>query len=128
LSEQQFGLFDGIPDADLPTAFPVEYAHYKKQEDFKGKFWAKMPLGESRYDVALRVHQAFGTFHRDAAAHGIHRLIIVAHGISIRAFLLQWLHLPFEWFEEEPNPANCSIRLIQGRADMGYLLGKPHIG
>jgi len=39
--------------------------NYKKCEDVEGKFWARMPLGESRFDVALRVHQFFGTLHRE---------------------------------------------------------------
>ena len=43
LVEQQFGLFDGVADEDLPTLFPHEHAHYKKSEDFGGRFWARMP-------------------------------------------------------------------------------------
>lgn len=125
LVEQQFGMFDGLShepyDNELKRKFPHEYAFYKKQEDFEGKFWARMPLGESRFDVALRVHQCFGTFHRDAIKHGIENLFIVAHGLSIRAFVMQWLHLSVEWFEREPNPRNCSIRLIEDGQDKGYI-------
>jgi 2,3-bisphosphoglycerate-dependent phosphoglycerate mutase len=112
LAEQQFGLFDGILDEDLPKEFPVEYAHYKKCEDFEGKFWARMPLGESRLDVVQRVHQAFGTIHRDALKHQIDNVIIVAHGVTIRAFVMMWCHKSVEWFEAEKNPPNCSVRLI----------------
>jgi broad specificity phosphatase PhoE len=119
--EQQFGLFDGVSDEDLPILFPNEYGHYKKSEDFGGRFWARMPLGESRYDVALRVHQAFGTFKRDAAKHGIDDLVIVTHGVVIRAFVMMWCHKSWEWFEAEPNPKNCSIRLIEGSEDHGYI-------
>ena len=56
LCEQQFGLFDGIADKDLPALFPEEYAHYEKCQRHEGRFWARMPLGESRFDVALRRH------------------------------------------------------------------------
>jgi hypothetical protein len=28
---------------------------------------------------------------------------------------------PFEWFEKEPNPWNCSIRLIENNVDKGYI-------
>lgn len=121
LAEQQFGLFDGLEDDELAVRYPDEYAHYKKCEDMEGKFWARMPLGESRFDVAVRVHQAFGTFRRDADRHGVHNLVVVAHGTTIRAFVMQWLHLPFEWFEKEPNPKNCSIRLIEDGQDHGYI-------
>ena len=125
LVEQQFGLFDGMSHegqlSEIQHKYPNEYAHYKKQEDFEGRFWARMPLGESRFDVALRVHQCFGTFHRDAKKHDINTIVVVAHGLSIRAFVMQWLHLSPEWFEKEPNPKNCSIRLIEDGEDRGYI-------
>ena len=80
-----------------------------------------MPLGESRFDVATRVHQAFGTFHRDAERHNVETLVIVTHGVTIRAFLMMWLHKSVEWFENEPNPKNCSIRLVDSKQDHGYV-------
>jgi 2,3-bisphosphoglycerate-dependent phosphoglycerate mutase len=121
LCEQQFGLFDGIPDNELPVRFPAEHAHYKKQEDFEGRFWARMPMGESRWDVAIRVHQAFGTWHRDAERHGVEDLIVVTHGVTARCIVMRWLHLPFDWIEKEPNPKNCSVRLIEDGGDRGYI-------
>ena len=119
LVEHQFGLFDGIPDEELPKHYPKEHAHYKKCEDFEGRFWARMPLGESRFDVALRVHQTFGTFKRDEEHHK--DIVVVTHGVVIRAFIMQWCHKPWEWFEAEPNPGNCSIRFIDGKEDCGYI-------
>ena len=121
LCEQQFGLFDGIPDEDLPKRYPDEHAHYKKQEDFEGRFWARMPMGESRWDVALRVHQAFGTWHRDAERHNINNIIVVTHGVTARCIVMRWLHLSFDWIENERNPKNCSIRLIEHNEDKGYI-------
>lgn len=121
LVEQQYGLFDGLPDDERKSMYPNEHAHYTKCEQMSGRFWARMPLGESRFDVAQRVHQAFGTFHRDAKKHGIKNIIVVSHGTAIRAFVMMWLHLPYEWFESEPNPKNGSIRLIAGGSDMGYI-------
>ncbi len=119
--EQQFGLFDGIPDAELPRRFPEEYAHYRKCIDHEGKFWARIPLGESRFDVAVRVHQAFGTLHRDAERWGYKTVIVICHGVTLRAFVMQWLHLTPEWFNREPNPENCWIRLIDDDGDQGYI-------
>ena len=121
LCEQQFGLFDGIPDDQLPVRYPDEHAHYAKQEAFEGKFWARMPLGESRFDVATRVHQAFGTFQRDAQKYGIEDLIIICHGVTLRAFVMMWLNLSPEWFDDEPNPKNCAIRLLEDARDRGYI-------
>lgn len=121
LCEQQFGLFDGLPDDQLAEKFPAEYAYYDKCEKSHGKFWARMPLGESRFDVTLRVHQAFGTWQRDMEKHGVNTLIVVSHGVTIRAIVMRWLHLPFEWMEQEPNPPNCSVRIINCGKDLGYI-------
>jgi broad specificity phosphatase PhoE len=121
LCEQQFGLFDGVSDDDLPERFPREFAYYDMQCRFGGKFWARMPQGESRFDVAKRIHQAFGTFHRDAAEHGIHDIVVICHGVTLRAFVMMWCHLSPEWFEAERNPKNCAIRVIESGSDRGYL-------
>ena len=123
LCEQQFGLFDGISDEELPARFPAEHAHYSKQEAFEGRFWARMPLGESRFDVATRIHQAFGSIHRDNERHGIQNLIVVCHGVTLRAFVMMWCHLSPEWFEAEPNPGNCAVWLLDGGEDRGYVFG-----
>lgn len=121
LCEQQFGLFDGVPDEELPKRFPAEFEHYDKCCRFEGKFWARMPLGESRFDVAQRVHQAFGTFHRDASDLDIRDIVVICHGVTLRAFVMMWCHLSPEWFEAESNPPNCAMRLIDGQGDDGYL-------
>jgi 2,3-bisphosphoglycerate-dependent phosphoglycerate mutase len=125
LVEQQFGLFDGVPDDQLASLYPNEAEHYNKQMRFEGRFWARMPLGESRFDVALRVHQAFGTFHRDYDKQGIDQLIVVSHSVTIRAFQMQWLHRPFEWIEKERNPPNASIQMIYGQTDHGVVFVPP---
>ena len=121
LAEQQFGIFDGLSDAEREKQYPDFQSYYEKCKAFEGKLWPKMPLGESRFEVAQRVHQAFGTFHRDAERHGIKNIIIVGHGTINRAFVMMWLHLPYEWMHEEPNPKNCSIRLIEDGKDKGYI-------
>lgn len=121
LAEEQYGLFDGLSDEERATLYPAENAYYEKCKAHAGRFWAKMPLGESRFELAQRVHQAFGTFHRDAAKHGVRDLVIVAHGTVNRILVMMWKHLPFEWMENEPNPKNCSIRLLEDGADKGYI-------
>ena len=121
LCEQQFGLFDGVPDDDLPKRFPNEWGYFDMQCRFGGKFWARMPQGESRFDVAKRIHQAFGTFHRDALEHGIQDIVVICHGVTLRAFVMMWCHLSPEWFEAEKNPNNCAVRLLDSGTDHGYL-------
>jgi 2,3-bisphosphoglycerate-dependent phosphoglycerate mutase len=122
LREIEYGLFDGIADEDLPKTFPREYEHYDKHKRFEGEFFAPMPLGESRCNVADRIKGVFGTILRDASADRtdpISDFIIVSHGVTIRCFRMQWMHYSWEWYEQEQNPRNCSVQLIEGHAG-GY--------
>ncbi len=124
LIEQRFGLFDGLWEDEMEARLPLEYAHYQRTRAHGGRFWAMMPEGDSPYDVAVRVHQSFATFHADAEA-GVRDVIVVSHGVTIRAFLMMWLRLDPDWYEAEHNPLNCSIRVIEGSGDVyvdrGYI-------
>ncbi len=124
LCEQQFGLFDGIPDDELPSLFPQEHAHYKLLEEHGGRFWARMPMGESRFDVTLRIQSFFGTIHRDSEKHGIHNIVVICHGVTMRAFIMRWFHHQVEWFESEPNPGNCDIYRIDCQSKRGHFVYK----
>lgn len=121
LHEQLFGIFDGLSDEERAEKYPSEWEHYQKCKSFEGKVWARPPGGESRMDVAVRIHQAFGTFQRDFDRHGIETVVVVAHGTVNRAFTMAWCHHPWEFLEKEPNPNNCSIRLLEDGCDRGYI-------
>ena len=121
LTEQQYGLFDSVPETDWGRLYPNEYAEYKRQLSNSGKFYARLPLGESPFDVAIRIHQFMGTIHRDLEKHGIDTLFIFTHGTTLRTFLLRWFHYSPEWYHEEKNPKNCWIREIVDGKDLGYI-------
>ncbi|WP_279358758.1 histidine phosphatase family protein [Methylobacterium indicum] len=122
LREINFGIFDGLTDAEIKAEYPREHAHYEKHKAMSGEIFAPMPMGESRIQVGDRVKQVFGTILRDAdPASGrapILDFVVVAHGVSIRQFRQRWLHKPWEWAEGLKNPANCSIMMIEGRAGL----------
>jgi 2,3-bisphosphoglycerate-dependent phosphoglycerate mutase len=115
LTEQNYGLFDGLTDNECNEKYPEESRKYNLCTAHNGRFYAKPPNGESRYDVCVRIHQFFGTIIRDAekALNSVPNVFIISHGTTLRAFLMMWLHRDVEWFEKEPNPANCSIRHIR---------------
>lgn len=136
LREISFGLFDGLRDEELPNTFPREHAYYQKHVDFEGEFYAPMPLGESRVQVADRVKGVFGTIIRDNRerenGYRIRNFVIVSHGVTIRAFIMQWLHLTPEWYQTQHNPANASVLMISSDGTSPYQLstlfeGFPHI-
>jgi len=113
LVEQQFGLFEGVDWANgsVDQIFPQELAHYNKCATFGGRFWARVPMGESRFDVCRRVYHILKPILEDDSTDHV---ILVSHGVTLRAFVLCYFNKTPEWFEEEPNPSNCSIRLISG--------------
>ncbi|MDR1887245.1 MAG: histidine phosphatase family protein [Prevotellaceae bacterium] len=120
LTEQNFGLFDGLTDSECEEKYPEESRKYNLCSAYNGRFYAKPPNGESRYDVCVRIHQFFGTIIRDAEKNEnpVSNVFIISHGATLRAFVMMWLHREVEWFETERNPLNCSIRHI-GRNENG---------
>lgn len=145
LREISFGLFDGLSDEELPIALPREHAHYQKHVDFEGEFYAPMPMGESRVQVADRVKGVFGTIIRDnipnpntelerslGVGFRIKNFVIVTHGVTLRTFIMQWMHHTPEWYEAEPNPHNASVTLISSDGKQPYsceplFKGFPHV-
>ena len=121
LTEQQYGLFHALPYDKWEEQYPDEYADYRRQMENYGKFYARPPLGESPFDVAIRVHQFMGTIYRDYDKHGVDTLFVFTHGTTLRTFLLRWFHYSTEWYHEEWNPKNCWIREIDGDRDCGYI-------
>ena len=121
LIEQQFGLFDSLPESQWEQKYPNEYAEYRRQLSNFGKFYARLPLGESPFDVAIRIHQFMGTIHRDQKKHGVDTLFVFTHGTTLRTFLMRWFHYSPEWYHEASNPRNCWIREIIDDTDLGYI-------
>ena len=121
LCEQQFGLFDGISREEQEAKFPNEYHCFMHQRKSSGKFWARCPQGESPFDVACRLRQFFETVHRNREEESIENIIIVCHGTVLRLFTMMWLNKDWEWFNNEPDPGNCAVRLLEDNQDRGYI-------
>jgi len=56
----------------------------------------------------------------DSRPDVIRDFVLVTHGVTLRCFRMQWMHYPWEWFEEQKNPRNASIQLIEGVPGTGY--------
>lgn len=124
LIEQRYGLFSDKEIELIKKLYPEEFAFYDKYYQNDGKFYAKMPQGESPYDVALRTKQFLETIFRD----NDDPLFIVSHGTTIRTIVMNWFHHSPEWFNKEPNMENCSIRLINSidkKSTDEYIYGGP---
>lgn len=108
LIEQRYGLFSDKEISKLRSMYPHQFAFYDNYYQNDGKFYAKLPQGESPFDVALRTKQFIDTIYRDKEDV----LFVVSHGTTIRTIVMNFFHYSPEWFNKELNPGNCSIRLI----------------
>ena len=95
----------------IKQLYPEEFKFYDNYYQNDGKFYAKLPQGESPFDVALRSKQFLETIFRDDS----NVLFIVSHGITIRSIIMNWFHYSPEWFNNEPNMENWSIRYIDSQ-------------
>jgi 2,3-bisphosphoglycerate-dependent phosphoglycerate mutase len=108
LIEQRYGLFSDKEIDTLRRMYPDQFSHYDNYYQNDGKFYAKLPQGEAPFDVALRTKQFIETIHRDKEDV----LFVVSHGTTIRTIVMNFFHYSPEWFNSEPTPGNCSIRVI----------------
>ena len=120
LREQDFGLFTEIYDhAEQRQKFPDEFEKWARLRNNSGKFYARPPDGESRADVAQRVRLFLQTLMHEAA-RGSDSVVIVSHGVTNRAFEMNFMQQPVEWFERSDNPGNSDVTLIEGTHAEGY--------
>ncbi|MDP9807989.1 2,3-bisphosphoglycerate-dependent phosphoglycerate mutase [Rhizobium tibeticum] len=120
LREQDFGLFTDIYDhAERKQKFPDEFQKWARLRSNSGKFYARPPDGESRADVAQRLRLFLQTVTHDER-DGNNDLVIVGHGVTNRAFEMNFLHHPVDWFERSDNPGNSDVTLIEGTRLQGY--------
>jgi 2,3-bisphosphoglycerate-dependent phosphoglycerate mutase len=120
LREQDFGLFTEIYDhAEQKQKFPDEFEKWARLRSNSGKFYARPPDGESRADVAQRVRLFLQTVMHEAS-NGHDTIVIVGHGVTNRAFEMNFLQHTVEWFERSENPGNADVTLIEGTPAQGY--------
>lgn len=88
------------------------YADVRAQEDLRrthGWFYYRFHGGESPADCYDRTSGFLESLMRQAERKRSRRALIVTHGLTIRCFVMRFLHLTVEQFDVMDNPANCSI-------------------
>ena len=124
LIEQQYGLFSDKEIARIKELYPEQFAFYDNYYQNDGKFYAKLPQGESPFDVALRTKQFLDTIYRDKEDV----LFVVSHGATIKTIVMNFFHYSPEWYSIELTPSNCSIRLIDSNDRLNsesYIYNEP---
>ena len=102
----------------------VEHGYDKTKESIEeeefhrrqhGWFYYRWDRGESPSDCYDRISTFIESLHRQVKRKKINRVLIVSHGLTIRCFVMRWLHLTVDQFCMMHNPKNCDIITITGK-------------
>ena len=128
LVELQFGVFDDMPLDQREKLLPEFDAYYRNARRFNGKFYARMPCGESPFDCEIRQKLWLESLYRDInkGNHPEH-VIVIGHGAQLRLLRKAIFHYPHEWYADTKNMGNCSIIQVvlgpQTNTTKGYIYG-----
>src|SRR5688572_18761579 len=88
------------------------YADVPAQQDLRRKqgwFYYRFHGGESPADCYDRTSGFLESLMRQAERKRADRVLVVTHGLTIRCFVMRFLHLTVEEFDMMANPANCDV-------------------
>ncbi|MEA1989184.1 MAG: phosphoglycerate mutase family protein [Pseudomonadota bacterium] len=89
-------------------------------------FYYRMKDGESGADVYDRVSVFFETLYRDFKKDDYpENTFLVTHGMTLRIFLMRWLHWTVEEYESLENPHNCQVLVMEMSDEGKYKLITP---
>lgn len=103
--EIEFGILDGLTHNGVKERYPEEWARRERE----GKYWYRPPGGESRPDVALRVHSFLGALTRDFRKQ---KVLVVCHSVVVlifRRLLERWDEAKYLEVDREDDVLNCGI-------------------
>src|SRR5689334_10039545 len=81
----------------------------EKLREKHGWFYYRFRGGESPADCYDRTSSFLESMMRQVERKEAERVLIVTHGLTIRCFVMRFLHLSIEEFDVLANPANCAV-------------------
>jgi broad specificity phosphatase PhoE len=88
------------------------YANLQAQEQLRqmhGSFYYRFQGGESPADCFDRTSGFLESLMRQVERKQANKVLVVTHGLTIRCFVMRFLHLTVAEFDTMANPANCDI-------------------
>jgi len=115
-----------------PRIRELDWGHLRHPDDNEniirerneyGIFYYRIKDGQSGADVYDRVSTFLETMYRDFTKDDYpENTLIVTHGMTLRIFLMRWLHWSVEEFENLKNPNNCKVVVLEQNAEGKYQL------
>ena len=87
------------------SAVPLQRA----MQETHGRFYYRFQGGESPADCYDRTSGFLEGLMRQVQRKSARRALIVTHGLTIRCFVMRFLHLTVEQFDAMLNPRNCDV-------------------
>ncbi len=118
IREIEFGTLDGLTPEGVKQAYPAEYERRQRE----GKYWYRPPGGESRPDVALRVHSFLGTMTRECREKSV---LVVCHAAVVlifRRLLEHWNEEAYLATSLAEDVVNCSMSAYRFDPEKGRLV------
>lgn len=112
-----------IREQEWHGRIPIDYNKnhselLEAERDQHGTFFYRFAGGESCADVYDRVSDFLNTLHRDFQKQDYPKnILLVAHGMSMRVFMMRWFHKTVSEFETWSNPNNCEIFTLNKNID-----------
>jgi len=105
---------------DDPRLREVEHGYepIEPQEELRkthGWFYYRFRGGESPADCYDRTSSFLESMMRQVERKSADSVLIVTHGLTIRCFVMRFLHLSVEDFDTLANPVNCAVVTIADR-------------
>jgi broad specificity phosphatase PhoE len=88
------------------------YEPMEEQEELRrthGSFYYRFRGGESPADCYDRTSSFLESMMRQVERKQTERILIVTHGLTIRCFVMRFLHLTVEEFDSLANANNCDV-------------------
>jgi broad specificity phosphatase PhoE len=119
----------GLAKAQWPEVYEdprlreVEHGYYDYEAQtwdrvVHGWFYYRFRGGESPADCFDRVSTFLETLMRQVQRREPEHVVVVTHGLTIRCFVMRFLHLTVEQFEQLANPGNAAIVTIGPRDEI----------
>jgi broad specificity phosphatase PhoE len=97
------------------------YADWEAQQPMReihGWFYYRFHGGESPADCYDRTSNFLESLLRQTERKRARRAVVVTHGLTIRCFVMRFLHLTVEQFDMLANPVNCAIITIAPKTEI----------
>lgn len=117
----------GLPQAphayEDPRLREVEHGYMAVEAQMElrrrhGWFYYRFEGGESPADCFDRTSSFLESLMRQVQRKGAERVLIVTHGLTIRCFVMRFLHLTVEQFDTLAGPDNCAVITLAPREEL----------